>query len=444
MTAQEIRPQAVKIPPRPGLRRRVIGLIVLVAVCWGVLLTVLPSPSGDPVLVSLSPTDGETVKSPDEVRITFDRPVPAELATVQMTDPAGERIVSTRPYNPPGADDTIAVPMPKTRYEGIYSVVWSVPSSTLEPMVGSSSFSVFSAARLTAVPGLVVDRDPVVVTVYTVAGILATAALVLGVGTVFVLGVVWPEGARRRGSRRLLRYTWATMVLATLVSLLSFGGYAARTSLGDAFDPALLAGTVKSDIGAALMARLLILLPLTLGFLQLLRSAPARTSVERGTAAATVLGAASALAATWVFARPHAPAGPAPLTVAADTALLLAAAVGVGAAVMQWTVLRRAGGPAAPAKRLLARIMPVAGAVLLLAATTTDGWQLATYGALAVVTFGTGVALLYRERRRRSKPDESDGRRDKPGRRRLQKVAAVSASATVVALAALPGSGLPG
>jgi len=445
MTAQEIRTQAVPTQPRPRFRRRLIGLAVLVAACWGVLLTVLPSASGDPVLVSLSPGDGETVKSPDEVRITFDRPVPAELATVQMTSPAGEHLVSTRPYNPPEADHAIAVPMPKTRYEGIYTVVWSVPSSTLEPMVGSSTFSVFSAARFTAVPGLVVDRDPVVVTVYTVAETLATAALVLGVGTVFVLGVAWPEGARRPGSRRLLRYTWATMVLATLVSLLSFGGYAARTSLGDAFDPALLAGTVKSDIGAALMARLLIMLPLTLGFWQLLRSVPARTSVERWTAAATVLGAASALAATWIFARPHAPTGPGPLSVVASTTLLLAAAVGVGAAVMRWTVLRRAGGQAAPAARLLARIMPVSGAVLLLlAATTTGGWQLAAYAALAVVIAGTGVALLFQERRRRSDPEESDGRQDKPARRRLREVAAVSASATVVALAALPGSGLPG
>lgn len=444
MTAQETRPPAVTTPPRPRLRRRVIGLVVLVAACWGVLLTVLPSPSGDPVLVSLSPGDGETVTSPDEVRITFDRPVPAELATIQITSPAGEHIVSTRPYNPPEADDTIAVPMPKTRYEGIYTVIWSVPSSTLEPMVGTSTFSVFSAARFTAVPGLVVDRDPVVVTVYAVAGTLATAALVLGVGTVFVLGVAWPEGARRQGSRRLLRYTWLTMVLATLVSLLSFGGYAARTSLGDAFDPALLAGTVESDIGMALMARLLILLPLTLGFRQLLQGVPARTSVERCTAAATVLGAASALAATWVFARPHAAEGPGPISLVAGTALLLAAAVGVGAAVMQWTVLRRAGRQAAPAARLLARIMPVAGAVLLLAATTTGGWQLIARGALAVVIVGTGVTPRYRERRRSSDPEESDGRRDKPARRRLREVAAVSASATVVALAAIAGSDLPG
>jgi methionine-rich copper-binding protein CopC len=396
------------------------------------------------VMVSLSPGDGETVKSPDEVRITFDRPVPAELATVQMTSPAGDRLVSTRPYNPPEADDAIAVPMPKTRYEGIYTVIWSVPSSTLEPMIGSSTFSVFSAARFTSVPGLVVDRDPVVVTVYTVAETLATAALVLGVGTVFVLGVAWPEGARRPGSRRLLRYMWATMVLATLVSLLSFGSYAARTSLGDAFDPALLAGTVKSDIGAAHMARLLILLPLTLGFWQLLQSVPARTSVERWTVAATVLGAASALAATWVLARPHEPAGPGPLSLVAGTALLLAAAVGVGAAVMRWTVLRRAGGQAAPAARLLTRIMPVSGAMLLLAASTTGGWQLIAYDALAVVIVGTGVALLYRERRRRSDPEERDARRDEPARRRLREVAAVSASATVLALAALAGSGLPG
>ena len=444
MTTQQIRPQAVTTPFHPRLRRRVMGLVVLIAVCWGVLLTVLPSASGDPTLVSLSPSDGETVRSPDEVRITFDRPVPAELATVQITDPAGERIVSTRPYNPPGADDAIAVPMPGARYEGIYTVVWSVPSSNLEPMIGSSTFSVFSAQRFTAVPGLVVDRDPVVATVYAVAGALATAALVLGVGTVFVLGVAWPEGARRPGSRRLLKYTWATMVVATLVSLLSFGGYAARTSLGDAFDPALLAGTVKSEIGAALLARLLILVPLTLGFWQLLRSMPAKTSVERWTTAATVLGAASALAATWVFARPHAPAGPGLLSVVAGTALLLAAAVGVGAAVMQWTVMRRAGRQAAPAARLLARIMPVGGTALLVAATTTGGWQLMAYGALAVVIIGTGVAPLYRERRRRSAPEGNDRRRAKPARRRLREVAAVSASVAVVALAALPGSDLPG
>lgn len=430
MTAQEIHARDVPTPPRPKLRWRLAGLVVLVAACWGVLLTALPATSGDPELVSLSPGDGETVKSPDEVRITFDRPVPAELASVQMTSPAGERLVSTRPYNPSGADDAIAVPMPETRYEGIYTVIWSVPSSTLEPLIGTSTFSVYSAARFTAVPGLVVDRDPVVVTVYTVAETFATAALVLGVGTVFALGVAWPEGARRPGSRRLLRYTWVTMVLATLVSLLSFGGYAARTSLGDAFDTALLSGTLKSDIGAAHMARLLILLPLTLGFWLLLRSGAARTSVERWTAAGTVLGAASALAATWIFARPHAPAGPGPLSLVAGTALLLAAAVGVGAAVMRWTVLRRAGEQAAPAARLLVRIMPVSGAVLLLAATiTTSGWQLIAYGALAVVIVGTGVAPSYRERRRRSDPEESDARRDKPDRRRMRELAAVSAAA---------------
>lgn len=445
MPAQTISPQPVTTPPHPRFRQRVIGLVVLVAACWGVLLMMQPSPSGDPELVSLSPRDGQTVRSPDEVRIRFDRKVPAELASVQITSPAGKRIVSTRPYNPPGADDTIAVPMPETRYEGIYSVIWSVPSTTLEPMVGTSNFSVFSAQRLTAVPGLVVDRDAVVVTVYTVAGALATAALVLGVGTVFVLGVAWPEGTGRPGSRRLLRYTWATMVLATLVSLLSFGSYAARTSLADAFDPALLAGTLKSDIGAAFMARLLILLPLTLGFWQLLRSAPARTSLERWTTAATVLGAASALGATWVFARPQVPAEAGPLNLAAGIVLLLAAAVGVTAVVMQWTILRRTGEQAAPATRLLARIMPVAGAVVLLAATTTDGWRLASYAALAAVIFGTGVAHLYRERRRKSSPEEGEGRSDKPPRRRLlHEVAVVSASAVVVALAAVPGSDLPG
>jgi hypothetical protein len=299
-----------------------------------------------------------------------------------------------------------------------------------------------SAARFTAVPGLFIDRDPAVASVYTVAEALATAALVLGVGTVFVLGVIWPEGARRPGPRRLLQCTLAVMVLATLVSLLSFGGYAARTSFGDSSDPALLSGTLKSEIGAAYLARLLVLMPLTLGFWQLLRSRPARTSPERWTAAATVLGAASALAATWILARPHAPAGL--LGLLAGTAVLLAAAVGVGAVVTRWTALRQASGPAVPTARLLTRTMPLSGAVLLLTATyTATGWQLVLYGTLAVVVVGTWMAALNRERRRSCAPEDDTTVGDLPARRPLRQVAAVLAAAAVVALAAIPGSDLP-
>jgi len=170
------------------LARRVLGLLLLVAACWGTLLVALPVPAGDPVLLSTSPADHEFVRSPDELRLTFDRPVPAGLVTVRMTNPTGEQVVAGRPFTPPGAPDTVAVAMPKTRYGGTYSVAWSVPSSRLEPISGTSSFSVSAPTKPhPAVIGT--DRNPVVVAVYTVAVQAATAALLLGIGLVFALVV---------------------------------------------------------------------------------------------------------------------------------------------------------------------------------------------------------------------------------------------------------------
>ncbi|OLT23612.1 hypothetical protein BJF78_32030 [Pseudonocardia sp. CNS-139] len=90
------------------------------------------------MLVAASPGDGETVKSPDELRLTFDRPVTAGLATVLMHNPTGEQVVAGRPYNPPGAPDVVAVAMPRTRYAGTYAVVWSVPSGRAEPVAARS------------------------------------------------------------------------------------------------------------------------------------------------------------------------------------------------------------------------------------------------------------------------------------------------------------------
>jgi hypothetical protein len=127
-------------------------------------------------MVSLSPgrrRDGQVPRrGPDHVR-----PACPRGARDGPDDESPQASTSCQPGRTTrrSPDDAIAVPTPKTRYEGIYTVVWSVPSSTLKPMVGPSTFSVFSAARFTAVPRLVVDRDPVVVTVYTVAKMRSAA-----------------------------------------------------------------------------------------------------------------------------------------------------------------------------------------------------------------------------------------------------------------------------
>jgi copper transport protein len=326
--------------------------------------------------------------------------------------------------------------MPPTRYAGTYSVAWSLPSSRLEPISGTFRFSVFAPTAPVAVPEIAAVRDPVVAVAHTVFRLAATAALTLGVGVVFVLAVAWPAGVGNAAVRRLVTCSWLALLVATLGTIVTFGGYAARTSLGEAFDLTLVSATLSSDIGAGLLARLIVLVPITIGLVQLLTSAPAETSVRRWSRAGAVLGSAAALMATWSFARPQDPAGPSLLAVAAEIAVLLAVAVCAGGPVLLWMLLRGAGDSVLRTTvPRLARVLPVCG-VLLLAITvaTARGWQLAALLVLVALVIGTGLASRRWARRR------AVGK-DVPGQVRLRRAAAVAAGAAAVALVAAAASG---
>jgi copper transport protein len=393
----------------------VLGLLVAVAACWGTLLATVPVSGGAPVLVAASPADGEIVKSPDELRLTFDRPVPAGLATVRMTAPSGLLIADGRPHTAPDDTRVLTVPMPQTRYAGTYSVAWSLPSHTLEPISGELGFHVFAPNTPVAVPQISNDRAPVVVAVHTGFRLAATAALTLGVGMAFVLVVVWPAGVGHAPARRLITYSWWSLLVATLGTAVSFGGYAARIPLGEAFDPAVVSAAFGSDVGAGLLARLVVLVPITIALVQLVTGAPADAAVTRWLRGAAVLGCAGALAATWCFARPEGPdGGRTPLAVGAEVALLLAVAVCVGGPVLLWVLLRTGGDSVLRAAvPRLARLMPVCGGLLLaIAPITAGGWQMVALLVLGALVVGTGAAGHWWVRRR-----THTRRRDLPGRR---------------------------
>lgn len=420
-------------PGRAGaLAGRVLGLLVVVATCWGALLLSVPAPSGDPVLLTAAPAADEVVKSPDEVRLTFDRPVPAGLATVHMADPYGEQVVAGRPYNPPGAADVVAVPMPPTRFAGTWSVAWSLPSSRLEPIGATYTFDVSAPSKPTAVAVTATEHDPVVAALHSVARLAATTALAIGVGVTAVLVLVWPAGAQRPPVRRAIGYAWWALVVASIVTFVTFGGYAARTTLVEMADPALLRATFGSDIGAGLLARLIVLVPVTVGLVALLAGGTAEAAGRRWWRAGTVLACGAALAAASSFARPQDPAGPTPVEVGADVALLLSIAVAVGGPVLLWLLQRSTQGD----KELLtvvsrsAYVMAASGALLLVvAAVTTNGWQLVALLVLGVLVVGAGVACRWWVRR--------SGRtrgKDLPGRARFRRGAAVAAAAATVAL----------
>src|SRR5438094_341803 len=252
--------------PRP---RRLVAFLFLIAVCWATLFLTAPSHIGEPVLRSTSPGNGETVKSPDDVVLTFDRPVPAGLATVRILDPDGDQVVFERPVHSAGNAEAISVPMPKQRYEGTYSVAWTLPSANLVPIGGTFTFDVNSHIPPDGVPDIETTHDTTIAAVHTAARFAAVAALVLLVGAAFFVAAIWPAGADRKSVRRLVTYSWAGLVVATLGVFVSFGPYAAWVPLRGAFDPRLLSGTFESDAGRLLLTRLYVLIPATLGLVQL-------------------------------------------------------------------------------------------------------------------------------------------------------------------------------
>lgn len=194
-----------------------------------------------------------------------------------------------------------------------------------------------------------------------------------------------------------------------------------------------MAGTLGSDTGAALLLRLLVLVPVTIALVLLLTGRPAETRGERWSGAVAVLGCAAALATTWSFSGPHDPDGPPLPVIAAETGLLIAIAIAVGGPVLLWILQRGAGESVLRAVLPpLARVMTACGAlVAAVAVITAGGWELAALLALATLVVVTGVAARLWVRRR------ADTRgKDLPGRRRLGRVAMVAATAAAVLMVA--------
>lgn len=375
----------------PWTANRLVAVVLAVAACWATLLLTTPPSSGLPVLTSTSPGNGEIVKSPDDILLSFDRPVPAGLATVRMLNPSGEQVIFRRPFRPSGRADTIAVPMPKTRYAGTYTVAWTLPSSRLDPVRGTFTFDVFSPSEPAGALEVATDRDPVVAGVHSATRFAATVLLVLLVGTVFFVSAIWPGGARMRRLRRVVNRAWLGLVLATVCTLVSFGAYAAWAPAAGALDLGLLSGAFQSDVGAALLGRLYVLAVATVGVGLLLSGTQADSVAGRWSRGAAVVGCAAALAATWSYAGPRLGGTPTPVALATDTAVLVAIALPTGGLVPLWMLLRR-GGQAVQreALRRFCLVTAVCAVVLAVAAVLVTGGLLRVALLVAVAMFGGG------------------------------------------------------
>ena len=178
-------------------------------------------------LASTYPADGSVVRTqPEQVTASFDQPVRMTANSLVVYSPGGQRADDGRHHaRQPGGDRGRLLP---GLGNGTYTAVWHVISDDTHPVEGEFTFSDRRAERdPRAGPASVAQQPGQRACSRSSAG-LSTCASRCSAAAVAFLIVCWPDGARRRGVIRLVTYSWAGLLLSTLLGLLIQGPYAAN------------------------------------------------------------------------------------------------------------------------------------------------------------------------------------------------------------------------
>ncbi|HZE31185.1 MAG TPA: copper resistance protein CopC, partial [Actinoallomurus sp.] len=253
-------------------------------------------------LLESSPIDNAVVAAPPrQVRLRFNEAVTLTPQSIQLLDPAGDRVSIGAPGHADGKANTAAADLPVSLGKGTYTVAWRVVSADSHAVSGAVRFSVGApSASFTSVDDGAGQATRVV---HAVGRGLAFLGLALVLGGAVFLVVLWPAGAGDRRGRLIAWAGFAALGLGTVMVFLAQGPYATGEGLTTALDPDVLRLTLATRIGRALLVRL----GIALGLAVLLRIVLRRRKRGDGDAGAEppvallVLGAVGCLAlvSTW-------------------------------------------------------------------------------------------------------------------------------------------------
>jgi copper transport protein len=385
----------------------IAGLLAMIglgiAASPAVAATARPALFAHAALAATDPADGSVVPTqPEQVTATFDEPIHMTATSLEVYTPDGDRADDgdTTLAN----SDEIAVTLLPGLGSGTYTAVWHVISDDTHPVSGEFTFSIGSPSA-TRVPALEVSPNNLVSALFTVVRWLEYLTFALLCGAVAFLIVCWPAGARRPDVIRLVTYSWAGLLVSTLLGLLIQGPYAANEGIGELLNPSLVQATLSSKLGTMSQAReLMAFLAGGAASLLLPRLPDAgrrgRIAIGAGWAILT-----TAVAASWAL-YDHASAGvQAPLGgVPADIIHLDAMAVWIGGlAVLAGFALRGPAdeGVATAVPRFSAISLACVGTLVASGAYQTwrevGGWQAlfdTSYGRLILAKVAGLLALI--------------------------------------------------
>ncbi|MFF7231173.1 copper resistance protein CopC [Streptomyces sioyaensis] len=279
---------------------------------------------------------------PRQVGATFSEPVEAGLGSMKVYGPDGSRVDAGTSRH--GASDReIVAGVRNVSAHGTYTVAWRVVSADSHPIQGAFTFSVGTPTRASA-PIASDAGSPVVSALHATTRLAAYCGFALMIGGAVFCLVCWPSGyVLPRRARRLTVAGGGVLLVATLGQLLLQGPYGAGLGPAAAFDPAVLAATVNTRIGTALIFRVLLLIATA----HLLLCLPWEGSTQRPRPwrAVPPLGLiAVTLAATWAASGHMAVGAQIPVAVPVDVVHLVAMAVWAGGLTALLTLMIRRRG----------------------------------------------------------------------------------------------------
>jgi copper transport protein len=359
--------------------------------------------SAHAVLISTTPARDSVLPTlPGQVSLTFGETVVLPPNALRIFAPDGVEVDDGHPTHPGGGAATVGIGVRPGSAQGSYTVAWRVISADTHPVSGAFIFSVGHLSATAAATTAPAGGSAVVGVLYAVVRALAYAGFALMVGAAALLLFCWPAGAARHTGPRVAATGWATLLLATVATLLLQGPYGDGTGLADVFEPGAVSTTLQLPLGGALAARLLLLAGTAVYLGQLNHRLPVASSRARRVLAAAGAVLAAATASTWSVSG-HAAVGLQPqIAFPADIAHLLAMGVWLGGLAALAMALRRTPADAeepGELARAVTRFSTIAfGCVVVLVGTGTyQSWrQLGTWSAFLDTDYGRllGVKIL--------------------------------------------------
>lgn len=263
---------------------------------------------------------------PPNVELDFNESVDFTLADVELYDQSATLIATGPPQRI--TDDTVVQVSVPTLGDGLYVVVWRVPSADGHVVDGVFSFQVGSRSGFDV--GALIDKVTGNAAASSIVGRLDTAARLLAlIGLIVLLGggLLAMQSGDSASNKMLLWLSWVFLLAG---SLGSFGLYGAKVVAGtpaDAIDPSVWGKVVGSHTATVLLVRAVLVIVVGMLLLTFARRA---SDVWRGAA----LALAIALVLTYSTVGHAYAQHPAQLWIAVDAVHLAAISLWIGGLLM--------------------------------------------------------------------------------------------------------------